>query len=316
MVNENAIIPRLKKEWLAKNLPGSFYNANEHREEIYRLLPEEYKEVWDSMLMPVDTSINFDKVILSEDNQAKYADFLKEQEKKDLLAQYGFFPVNRLLLYGASGTGKTYSLKALANKLGYLMVYVDIAQALSQGNVSMNIHKIFELAHILGECIVFFDECDAIAWNRDTGTPESGAARRATNAIFQCLDQMDWRCVFASATNMLNRLDLAFERRFDIKMQFLTPKLDIEESIKHFNRNRFEIVDDVDENRAHIVQRRMEQSPKSSYYGIEVAVEGAMKQSLLDSGKPILHTKDVYDRLARALNIRFRIPPQEEGDKV
>lgn len=307
MVNENAIMPKLKAEYLKNNLPGSFYNANEHRAEIYKLLPEEYKEVWDSMLMPVDTSINFDQVILSEENKIKYADFMREQEKKDLLVKYGFYPVNRLLLYGASGTGKTFSLKALANKLGYIMIYVDIAQALSQGNVAQNIHKIFDLSHILGECLIFFDECDSIAWNRDTGTPESGNARRATNAIFQCLDQMDYRCVFASATNMLNRLDLAFERRFDIKLQFFTPKLDIEESIKHFNRNRFEIDDNVEPAKAVIVQRRMEQSPKASYYGIEVAVEGAMKQSLLDSGQPILHTADVYERLARALGVKFRI---------
>jgi hypothetical protein len=106
---------------------------------------------------------------------------------------------------------------------------------------------------------------------------------------------------------MLNRLDLAFERRFDIKMQFYTPKLDIEESIVHFNRGRFEIVDDVEKNRAGIVQRRMEQSPKASYYGIELAVEGAMKDSLLETGQPVLHTKDVYDRLAVQLNVKFRI---------
>lgn len=307
MYNEDALMPRLKAEYLKNNLPGSFYNANEHREEIYRLLPEDYKEIWDSMLMDVNTSINFDQVILSDENREKYANFLREQEKKDLLVKYGFYPVNRLLLYGASGTGKTFSLKALANKLGYVMIYVDIAEALSQGNVAQNIHKIFELSHYLGECLVFFDECDSIAWNRDTGTPESGAARRATNAIFQCLDQMDYRCVFASATNMLNRLDLAFERRFDYKLQFFTPKLDIEECIAHFNRRRFEIDDNVDPAKADIVQRRMEQSPKASYYGIEVAVEGAMKQSLLDSGQAILHTADVYDRIAKALNIRFRL---------
>lgn len=306
MVNENAIMPKLKEEYLLLH-PDGFYNANEHREEIYKQLSDEYKEVWDSMLMPVDTSISFDQVILSDENRAKYDDFMREQSKKDLLVKYGFKPVNRLMLYGASGTGKTFSLKALANKLGYIMLYVDIAEALSQGNVSMNIHKIFELSHILGECLIFFDECDSIAWNRDTGTPESGNARRATNAIFQCLDQMDWRCVFASATNMLNRIDLAFERRFDIKLQFYTPKLDIKESISHFNRDRFRIVDDVDASKAEIVQRRMETNPKSSYYGIELAVEGAMKQSLLDSGEPVLHTKDVYNRLATQLSIKFRI---------
>ena len=317
MVNKNALMPRLKAEYLKDQLPGSKYNANEHRSEIYALLSDDMKEVWDSMLMPVDTTIDFHKVILSEENMAKYNDFLIEQGKKDLLSKYGFYPVNRLLLYGASGTGKTYSLKALANELGFIMLYVDIAEALTKGNVADNIHKIFDLSHVLGECLIFFDECDAIAWNRDTGTPESGAARRATNAIFQCLDQMDWRCVFASATNMLNRLDLAFERRFDIKMQFTTPKLDINECIEHFNRKRFKIVDDVAPSRRNIVQRRMSTNPKASYYGIEVAVESAMKKSLLENGVPEetgvpeLHTKVVYDLLARTYNIKFRL--SEDG---
>lgn len=308
MQNKDALVPKLKAEYLAKNLPGSFYNANEitNREQIYRALPEHLKEVWDNMLMPVDTQIDFNQVILSDENRAQYANFMKEQEKKDILFKYGFRPVNRLLLWGASGTGKTFSLKALANKLGYIMLYVDIGEALTKGNVADNIHQIFELAHFLGECLIFFDECDAIAWNRDTGTPESGAARRATNTIFQCLDQMDLRCVFASATNMLNRLDLAFERRFDVKMQFLTPKLDIGDCIKHFNRGRFTIENDVEPNKRDIVQRRMQQSPKSSYYGIELAVEGAMKQSLLDTGEPVLHTKDVYDILIAQLSIRVR----------
>lgn len=304
---EKDLIKKIKDNFYVEH-PNEFFNANteENRRKIYDLLPPNFQEIWDEMLMPVDTNIDFDKVILSDTNREKYATFISEQDKKALLFQYDFAPMNRLLLYGASGTGKTYSLKALANKLGFLMLYVDIAEALTKGNVSENIHKIFDLSHILGECIVFFDECDSIAWNRDSSSGEGGVARRATNSIFQCLDQMDKRCIFVSATNMLNRLDLAFERRFDMKLQFETPRLDIVDSIKVFNKGRFEIVNNVDESQAQIIQRRMEQSPKASYYGIQIAVEGAMKESLLQGRGPVLYTKDVYDRIALALDIKFK----------
>ena len=65
------------------------------------------------------------------------------------------------------------------------------------------------LARTLG---VFLDECDAVAWNRDANTSaESGNLRRATNSIFQGMDQMSHNIVFAAATNMLHRLLSAFK---------------------------------------------------------------------------------------------------------
>ena len=102
-------------------------------------LPKEYQELWDELIMPVDTNISFDSVILSDENKEKYKAFIKEQQYRDVLYEYGLEPMNRLLLYGASGTGKTFSLKALSNLLDYTMVYVDIAKALTDGNVAKNI---------------------------------------------------------------------------------------------------------------------------------------------------------------------------------
>ena len=58
------------------------------------------------------------------------------------------------------------------------------------------------------------------AWQRDTGGADTGTIRRATNSIFQYLDQMNKTNIFVSATNMLHRLDPAFERRFNLKMEF------------------------------------------------------------------------------------------------
>jgi SpoVK/Ycf46/Vps4 family AAA+-type ATPase len=240
-------------------------------------LPDNLQDIWDRMIMPVDTNISFDSVILSDENKEKYQQFIKEQEYRDKLYSYGLEPMNRLLLYGASGTGKTFSLKALSNLLQYTMIYVDIAQSLTDGSVAKNVSDIFKLGNYIADnydgCIIFFDECDAVAWNRDGSNAEGGTARRATNSIFQGLDQMSHKAVFASATNLLHRLDPAFERRFNLKMMFRRPTLDMDEAIKHFIFPKFIINDNVDDTVRDIVKRRAKQNAKLSYYEIEELVK-------------------------------------------
>ena len=281
-------------------------------------LPKEYQELWDELIMPVDTNISFDSVILSDENKEKYKAFIKEQQYRDVLYEYGLEPMNRLLLYGASGTGKTFSLKALSNLLDYTMVYVDIAKALTDGNVAKNISNIFKLGNYIAEhydgAIIFLDECDAVAWNRDGGG-DGGVFRRATNSIFQGLDQMSHHAVFAAATNMLHRLDPAFERRFNLKMAFRRPSLDIDECIKHFIYPKFIINDDVDETVREIVKRRAKQYAKLSYYEIEELVKRAMKRSILNDTS-IVNTSDIYEDLATAMNFKIKMGTALDDEKI
>lgn len=281
-------------------------------------LPKEYQELWDELIMPVDTNISFDSVILSDENKEKYKAFIKEQQYRDVLYEYGLEPMNRLLLYGASGTGKTFSLKALSNLLDYTMVYVDIAKALTDGNVAKNISNIFKLGNYIAEhydgAIIFLDECDAVAWNRDGGG-DGGVLRRATNSIFQGLDQMSHHAVFAAATNMLHRLDPAFERRFNLKMAFRRPSLDIDECIKHFIYPKFIINDDVDETVREIVKRRAKQYAKLSYYEIEELVKRAMKRSILNDTS-IVNTSDIYEDLAAAMNFKIKMGTALDDEKI
>ena len=279
-------------------------------------LPKEYQEIWDNLIMPVDTNISFDSVILSDENKEKYKAFIKEQQYRDVLYEYGLEPMNRILLYGASGTGKTYSIKALSNLLGYTMLYVDISKALSDGSIAQNISDIFKLGNYLGNCILFFDECDAICWNRDAGVnADSGVIRRATNSIFQQLDQMNTTNVFASATNMLHRLDPAFERRFNLKLEFRRPSLDIDECIKHFIYPKFIINDDVDETIREIVKRRAKQYAKLSYYELEELIKRAMKRSILNDTS-IINTSDIYNDLATAMNFKIKMGTALDDEKI
>lgn len=281
-------------------------------------LPKEYQELWDDLIMTVDTNISFDNVILSEENQDKYKAFIKEQQYRDTLYEYGLEPMNRLLLYGASGTGKTFSLKALSNLLDYTMVYVDIAKALTDGNVAMNISNIFKLGNYIAEhfdgAVIFLDECDAVAWNRDGGG-DGGVLRRATNSIFQGLDQMNHHAVFAAATNMLHRLDPAFERRFNLKLCFKRPDLDMDECVKHFIYPKFILNDDVEDTVREIVKRRAKQYAKLSYYEIEEIVKRAMKRSILNDTS-IVNTSDIYTDLATAMNFKITFGTALDDEKI
>jgi AAA+ superfamily predicted ATPase len=274
-------------------------------------LPEEYRNIYDRLIMKVDTDISFDKVILSEENKEKYNAFIAENNSRDRLRNYGLEPMNRLLLYGASGTGKTYSLKALSNLIGYTMLYVDIAQSLTDGNVANNIKDIFKLANYIGECMIFFDECDSIAWNRDAVDNEGGVVRRATNSLFQSLDQMNHTCIFVAATNVLHRIDPAFERRFNLKLQFLKPSMDIDVCIKRFLYPKFLLIDNVSPSAKEIIKRRSAQNAKLSYYEIEEIVKRAMKRAVINETNKV-YTEDIYKDFALSMNFKMEFETKED----
>lgn len=278
-------------------------------------LPNEYKVIWDELLMPVDTNIKIKDVILSDENKEKLRVFLKEIKYRDKLLEYGLTSTNKLLFYGASGTGKTFLSKAISNHLGYTMLYVDIAKSLSDENVAKNISDIFKLGNYLGNCVIFFDECDSIAWNRDSNNAESGIVRRATNSIFQYLDQMNHTNIFIACTNMLHRLDSAFERRFNIKFEFRRPSLDIDSCIKHFIYPKFIIDDDVEDTVREIVKRRAMNNVKLSYYEIEELVKRAMKRSILNDTN-IVKTSDIYNDLSIAMKFKIKVGTEADNEAI
>lgn len=290
-------------------------------------LPKEYKEIYDKFIMPVDLNISLENVILSQENKDKIDLFIREMKHQEEFRDYGLEPMNRILMYGASGTGKTFSTKALCNYLGYTMIYIDIAKALSDETVSHNVSDIFKLANYLGHCVIMLDECDAIAWQRDTGNSDTGTIRRATNSIFQQLDQMNHSNVFVAATNMLHRLDPAFERRFNLKMAFTRPQLKLKDAFKHFvdvkNKELVEkginklfiYVDDVDSTTQDIVGNRASDSKKLSYYEIEGLVQRAMKDAIINGHREI-RTSYLFTNLSKQLNMKLRFKTDTDPEEI
>ena len=276
---------------------------------------EEILNKYGSLFMSVDTNIDIDSVILSDENKLKIKEFLEEYISRSELREYGLKPMNRLLMYGDSGTGKTYLTKALSNYMKYTMLYVDIAKSLSEDTVAQNISDIFECANNLKDCIVFFDECDSIAWNRDAKTAEGGTVRRAVNSLFQQLDQFDSSNVFVAATNMLRRLDPAFERRFDMKLEFRKASGGLVDIIKKFMFDKFILSEDVGSSQLALMDRRV----SLSYYEIQIIVERNMKKAILNKNpklydKVAVRLSDVFDDLAVHMQIKTRFGTNKSSE--
>lgn len=262
-----------------------------------------------NFIIDVDTNISMNDVILSDENKYKINSIIEEIEAREKLILYGIKPSNRVLCSGDSGTGKTYLGKALAKLLNYEMMYIDIAAALNNGNVTDNIRNVFEYANSTGNCLLFFDECDSIAWSRDRQGDGTDSARMATNTIFQQLDQFNPNNLFMSATNMLHRIDPAFLRRFSIKMEFRNTG-DVGYAIDKFS-NKFIDNYKVKFNRnmldsdRQLMQRKL--SGILSYEAIKNAVEKAVKTAILKdsdiNSEVVMNETDIYNALALEISM-------------
>lgn len=279
-------------------------------------LPKEYQDIYNRLLMPVDTNIKLSDVILSDANKSKVELFLKELKHKDELLKYGLYPLNRILMYGASGTGKTFLTKALSNHIKYDLLYIDIAKALSDESVANNMSDIFKFANYTKRCIVFLDECDSITMSRyNSNYSDSAVVRRATNSLFQQLDQMDPSVVFVAATNLLFKIDPAFERRINLKMEFRRPEMNMKEVIRKFIKPGFVVEDDVDMTFESIIDRRAGQYAKLSYYELEGLVQRAMKDAIID-GRHSIKTSRIYKDLADAMGVKHRFRTADDDAEI
>ncbi|KAJ7917242.1 P-loop containing nucleoside triphosphate hydrolase protein, partial [Mycena leptocephala] len=112
--------------------------------------------------------------------------------------------IGGILLYGPPGTGKTMVCRALARECGARMLQVRPSDVMNKwlGNSENLARNVFNLAHRLAPCVIFFDEMDSLFRSR-TGE-DSGQSR--------C------RVVVVGATNRPFDLDEAVLRRLPTRL--------------------------------------------------------------------------------------------------
>ncbi len=129
------------------------------------------------------------------------------------------------LFAGPPGTGKTLAAQIVAGAVERDLFRVDLAQAVSKwlGETEKNLSRLFDEAAEAG-AVLFFDEADALFAKRtQVSNAHDRYANLETNYLLQRLESHDG--VVILATNRRQDLDAAFQRRFDVIIEFAAPGL-------------------------------------------------------------------------------------------
>jgi SpoVK/Ycf46/Vps4 family AAA+-type ATPase len=96
-----------------------------------------------------------------------------------------------ILLFGPSGTGKSFIVPALAKKCGYPLIVCRGPELLSKyvGASESKVRELFARAFSVAPSILFFDELDALAPRR--GTDSTGVTDRVVNQLLTFLDGVE-----------------------------------------------------------------------------------------------------------------------------
>ncbi len=172
----------------------------------------------------------FDDIFLSDTIKIYTERILREWEHKDVLIANGLSPINKLLLEGPPGNGKTSYAIALAEKMGIPLLNTNSSVILDSylGQSEKNVSLLFQ--YLPEECVLFFDEFEAVATGRGNPGKDAGGSGRAWNSIVTSLllniERIRPTVFFIAATNRSDMLDNAVLRRFDITMQFNNPTVE------------------------------------------------------------------------------------------
>lgn len=146
---------------------------------------------------------------------------LNEWEFKNFLKAGKGISIN---FFGQSGTGKTVTAEAIADKLGLKIIKVNYGELESElvGRTSKNLSELFTIAEN-NKSLLFFDEADTLLSKRISNL--SQAADYGVNSVRATLLTLleNFNGVIIFATNLFENYDEAFLRRILFNIEFTLP---------------------------------------------------------------------------------------------
>lgn len=174
-----------------------------------------------NLLIQEDVQRTFfpERYYLSEENKALVQKISDVHHVSDQLAKAGITYLNSALLHGVSGTGKSMLARYVAHTLNLPFVYANLTRVITShlGSSAKNLGEIFDFVADK-PCVLFLDELDAISSVRSSSGEQGVSAEmsRVTTGLMQCLDRVSGDVIILAATNRLNLIDTAVQRRFRI----------------------------------------------------------------------------------------------------
>ena len=156
-------------------------------------------------------------------------------QNHEALSEIGARPIKGVLFTGKPGTGKTLLAQIIAHQSGAEFYRISGPEIFSKwvGQSEELLRKLFNRAADSDKAIIFFDEIDSVAAQRDDASHES-----STRVVAQLLTLMDGfsskaNVVVIAATNRPQDLDVALLRpgRFDWELHFPYPNQSDREDI-------------------------------------------------------------------------------------
>lgn len=172
-----------------------------------------------------------DDVVVSDALKSSLSDIVNFGKAQSILfGQWGFYKQHgeskgiSALFCGPSGTGKTMCAEAIGYDLGRAIKVVNCAQLLSKwvGESSKNIQSVFDEAKAV-DAILVFDEAEGIFGSRSNGG-DGDSSRHDTMNVGILLHHMEtFPGVIVVITNLKEKIDSAFFRRFKFVLDFTKP---------------------------------------------------------------------------------------------
>lgn len=164
-------------------------------------------------------------MVLPDEIEQELLGIEKEYAAKERLRKYNLYPKRKILLYGASGCGKTLSAERIAWNLGLPLLKVRFDSLISSflGESAANLRNVFEYCRT-EPVVLLLDECDFIAKSR-VGNQDVGEVPRIVNMLLTLLDEYDAPGLVIATTNLKLSLDEALFRRFDEIIEIPMPTL-------------------------------------------------------------------------------------------
>jgi len=171
----------------------------------------------------VKSEVELEEVVLPDSQKNILKQIIEEQSNIENLLKHNMAPVNRILLCGPPGCGKTMTAYALGKELDLPIAYVRLDGLVSSylGQTSTNLRKVFDSVKNQ-RIILFLDEFDAIAKKRDDSN-ELGELKRVVTTLLQNFDNMPNNVFLIAATNHEHLLDPAIWRRFNVTITLELP---------------------------------------------------------------------------------------------
>jgi SpoVK/Ycf46/Vps4 family AAA+-type ATPase len=148
---------------------------------------------------------------------------VNERRQRERLQAEGLTPTRSLLFTGPPGVGKTLAGRWIARELGIPLLVLDLSAVMSSflGRTGNNLRYVLDYAKGM-ECVLLFDELDAIAKRRDDVT-EIGELKRLVTVLLQEVDDWPAEGLLIATTNHPGLLDPAVWRRFELVVDFPMP---------------------------------------------------------------------------------------------